>query len=82
MVTGLLNFSVFVRQLRAARDQLETARRQLESARQRPYFYDNTAWVEADVASINEVNGGVNTEQLRLCYHSFSSVSGISDPRR
>lgn len=36
MVTGLLNFSVFVRQLRAAREQLETARRQLESARQQP----------------------------------------------
>ncbi len=36
VVTGLLNFSVFVRQLRAARDQLETARRQLESARQQP----------------------------------------------
>ncbi|MCM3900734.1 MAG: hypothetical protein ND866_03430 [Pyrinomonadaceae bacterium] len=30
VVTGLLNFSVFVRQLRAAREQLETARRQLE----------------------------------------------------
>lgn len=36
VITGLLNFSVFVRQLRAARDQLETARRQLESARQQP----------------------------------------------
>ena len=36
VVTGLLNFSVFVRQLRAARDQLETARRQLENARQLP----------------------------------------------
>lgn len=36
VVTGLLNFSVFVRQLRAAREQLETARRQLESARQQP----------------------------------------------
>ena len=36
VVTGLLNFSVFVRQLRAARDQLDTARRQLESARQQP----------------------------------------------
>ena len=36
VVTGLLNFSVFVRQLRAARDQLETARRQLESGRQQP----------------------------------------------
>lgn len=36
VVTGLLNFSVFVRQLRAARDQLETARFQLESARQQP----------------------------------------------
>lgn len=34
--TGLLNFSVFLRQLRAAREQLETARRQLESARQQP----------------------------------------------
>jgi hypothetical protein len=31
VVTGLLNFSVFVRPLRAARDQLETARRQLEA---------------------------------------------------
>ena len=36
VATGLLNFSVFIRQLRAARDQLETARRQLESARQQP----------------------------------------------
>ena len=35
-MTGLLNFSVFIRQLRAAREQLETARRQLESARQQP----------------------------------------------
>jgi hypothetical protein len=82
VVTGLLNFSVFVRQLRAARDQLETARHQLESARQqpqiqlvqramaetsdhlkiliekpylRPYFYDNKAWAEGDVANPNEV---------------------------
>lgn len=82
VVTGLLNFSVFVRQLRAAREQLETARRQLESARQqpqiqlvqramaetsdhlkiliekpylRPYFYDNKAWAEGDVASVDEV---------------------------
>ena len=82
VVTGLLNFSVFVRQLRAAREQLETARRQLESARQqpqiqlvqramsetsdhlkilierpylRPYFYDNKAWVEGDMANPNEV---------------------------
>ncbi len=36
VVTGLLNFSVFVRQLRAAREQLDTARHQLESARQQP----------------------------------------------
>jgi hypothetical protein len=36
VVTGLLNFSVFVRQLRATREQLETARRQLESALQQP----------------------------------------------
>ena len=36
VVTGLLNFSVFVRQLRVAREQLETARRQLKSARQQP----------------------------------------------
>ena len=36
VVTGLLNFTVFVRQLRAAREQLETARHQLESARQQP----------------------------------------------
>ena len=36
VVTGLLNFSVFVRQLRHGREQLETARRQLESARQQP----------------------------------------------
>ncbi len=82
VVTGLLNFSVFVRQLRAAREQLDTARRQLESARQqpeiqlvqrammetsnhlpllveraylRPYFYDNKAWTEGDLASSDEV---------------------------
>jgi hypothetical protein len=36
VVTGLLNFSVFVRQLRASREQLETARRQLENARVQP----------------------------------------------
>jgi hypothetical protein len=36
VVTGLLNFSVFLRQLRATREQLETARRQLEQARQQP----------------------------------------------
>ena len=36
VLTGLLNFSVFLRQLRAARDQLETVRRQLESVRQQP----------------------------------------------
>lgn len=36
VLTGLLNFSVFVRQLRATRDQLDTARRLLESARQQP----------------------------------------------
>ena len=36
VLTGLLNFSVFVRQLRATREQLENARRLLESARQQP----------------------------------------------
>ena len=36
VITGLLNFSVFVRQLRASREQLETARRLLESSRQQP----------------------------------------------
>lgn len=36
VLTGLLNFSIFVKQLRAAREQLETARRQVESARQQP----------------------------------------------
>jgi len=36
VLTGLLNFSVFLRQLRTAHDQLETVRRQLESARQQP----------------------------------------------
>ncbi|MDQ3625673.1 MAG: hypothetical protein M3372_00880 [Verrucomicrobiota bacterium] len=36
VVTGLLNFSVFLRQLRHGREQLETARRQLENARQQP----------------------------------------------
>ncbi|MGV3526322.1 MAG: hypothetical protein ACO1RX_19035 [Candidatus Sericytochromatia bacterium] len=36
VLTGLLNFSVFLRQLRASREQLETARLQLESARLQP----------------------------------------------
>jgi hypothetical protein len=36
VVTSLLNFSVFVRQLRAAREQLETGRRLLESSLQQP----------------------------------------------
>ena len=36
VATSLLNFSVFVRQLRAGRQQLETARRLLENARQGP----------------------------------------------
>ncbi|HYN80638.1 MAG TPA: hypothetical protein VES88_03990 [Gemmatimonadaceae bacterium] len=36
VVTSALNFSVFLRQLRASKEQLETARRQLEEARQGP----------------------------------------------
>lgn len=36
VVTGLLNFSVFLRQLRSNREQLETTRRMLENARQQP----------------------------------------------
>ncbi|MGE3725614.1 MAG: hypothetical protein AB7I41_08695 [Candidatus Sericytochromatia bacterium] len=36
VITGLLNFSVFLRQLRASLQGLETARLQLESARQQP----------------------------------------------
>jgi hypothetical protein len=36
VLTSALNFSVFLRQLRASREQLETARRQLEEARQGP----------------------------------------------
>ena len=36
VLTSALNFSVFLRQLKASRAQLETARRQLESARQGP----------------------------------------------
>jgi hypothetical protein len=36
VVTSLLNFSVFLRQLRAGRDQVETARRMLETAAQGP----------------------------------------------
>jgi len=36
VVTGLLNFSVFLRQLRSTREQLETTRRMLENARQQP----------------------------------------------
>jgi hypothetical protein len=36
VLTGLMNFTVFLRQLRASRDMLETARRQLENAQQQP----------------------------------------------
>lgn len=36
VVTSLLNFSVFLRQLRAGREQVETARRMLETAAQGP----------------------------------------------
>ena len=36
VLTSALNFSVFLRQLKASRAQLETARRQLEEARQGP----------------------------------------------
>jgi hypothetical protein len=36
VVTGLLNFTVFLRQLRASREQLQYARQQLENARQGP----------------------------------------------
>ncbi len=36
VLTSLLNFSVFLRQLRAAREQLETVRQQLENAQQQP----------------------------------------------
>lgn len=96
VVTGLLNFSVFVRQLRAAREQLDTARRQLESARQqpqiqlvqramsetsdhlrilidkpylRPYFYENKAWAEGDVATGDEVKA-----MAELLLNNFASA--------
>jgi hypothetical protein len=36
VVTSALNFSVFLRQLKASREQVETAQRQLENARQGP----------------------------------------------
>jgi hypothetical protein len=36
VLTGLMNFSVFIRQLRNAREQLETARHQLGQAQQQP----------------------------------------------
>jgi hypothetical protein len=36
VLTSALNFSVFLRQLRASKEQVETARRQLENARQGP----------------------------------------------
>ena len=36
VMTGLLNYSVFVRQLRASREQLQNARLQLEHAQQQP----------------------------------------------
>jgi hypothetical protein len=36
VLTGLMNFSVFIRQLRNAREQLDTARRQLEHAQLQP----------------------------------------------
>ncbi len=36
VMTGLLNYSVFIRQLHAAQEQMETARRQLENARKQP----------------------------------------------
>jgi hypothetical protein len=36
VITGLLNFSIFRRQLRAAQEQMETARQQLENAQKQP----------------------------------------------
>ena len=36
VITGLLNFSIFRRQLRAAYEQMETARQQLENAQKQP----------------------------------------------
>ena len=36
VITGLLNFSIFRRQLRAAQEQMETARKQLENAQKQP----------------------------------------------
>ncbi len=36
VMTGLLNYSVFIRQLRASREQLDTARKQMEHAQQQP----------------------------------------------
>jgi hypothetical protein len=36
VITGLMNFSVFLRQLRASMEQLDTARRMLEQAQRQP----------------------------------------------
>jgi hypothetical protein len=39
VLVGLLNFSVFRKQLRIARDQIDTAVRQLEIAQKQPDLY-------------------------------------------
>ena len=39
VTVGLLNFSVFRKQLRIARDQIDTAMRQLEIAQKQPDLY-------------------------------------------
>lgn len=57
VVTGLLNFSVFVRQLRAALEQLETPRRQLESACQQPQ-------IQLVPRAMAEMTAGCDAERL------------------
>lgn len=74
VVTGLLNFSVFVRQLRAALEQLETPRRQLESACQQPQ-------IQLVPRAMAEMTAGCDAERLdvkavsELLLNTFASAT-------
>lgn len=58
VVTGLLNFSVFVRQFAPRGTSFETARRQLESARQQPQIQPVQRAMEIWSAPTERSGGG------------------------
>src|ERR1043165_3923513 len=76
VLVGLLNFSIFRKQLRIAKDQIDTAVRQLEIAQKQPDLY----LIQRSVSeTADHLHLFVERPQLRR--RSHHQVSPASQPR-